>query len=459
MSQVLGFSFVRANLHPAFLLGLFLFVLLQSASAQNFELPRQTYWGASVLVSSKSGGGVVRRITPATPAEKAGLKVGDVILEVNGKQIVNQKTYDAIYKAIPSGETAVLRVSREGKPVEIRLTPIPLPKETIKGVDVIYDSVVTEKGHRVRTIITKPENTPGRLPSIFFVPWLSCDSIEAPVNLSHGWARTLRGLAEKSGFVLMRVERPGLGDSEGPDCSQNDLQTDVAAYRAGLQALKKYDFVDTNNLFLLGGSLGGALAPILEQGEDVRGLIVSGGFAKTWYEHMLWIERTRLEMSGKTPAETNQAMRGYSEFYSLYLNEKLTPAEVIRRKPALASLWTDEPESQYGRPAAFYHQVQDLNVEGAWEKISVPVLIVYGEYDFIMSGEDHELAARIVNRNHPGKAQYVVVPKMNHLMDIFGNREKAFKFEGGKFDEKVVTLMVDWLKNNQSDKSTKSNRS
>lgn len=228
----------------------------------------------------------------------------------------------------------------------------------------------------------------------------------------------------------------------------------MAAYRAGLQALKKYDFIDTNNLFLLGGSIGGALAPILAEGENVRGIIASGGFAKTWYEHMLWNERTRLELSGKSPAEINRMMRGYTEFYSLYLNEKLTPAEVIRRKPALASLWMDEPDGQYGRPAAYYHQVQDLNVEAAWEKVSAPTLIIYGEYDFVMSGEDHELAARIVNRNHPGRAQYVVVPKMNHILDTYESMEKAFKWEGDKFDEKVLTLIIDWLKKNQSNKST-----
>jgi pimeloyl-ACP methyl ester carboxylesterase len=246
------------------------------------------------------------------------------------------------------------------------------------------------------------------------------------------------------------VERPGVGDSEGPPCADNDLRTDMATYRAALRALKKYDFVDADNVFLFGSSLGGALAPIIAHDEPVRGLIVSGAFTKTWYEHMLEIERTRLALLGRTPSEINEAMRGYSEFYSLYLNQKLTPAEVIRQRPQLAKLWDDEPERQYGRPAAFYHQVQELNVEAAWAQISVPALIIYGEYDWIMSRADHELAAHIVNRRRPGSARLVIAPKTSHSLDVYESMEKAFKEEGGKFDDSMITLIIDWLKDHHN---------
>jgi hypothetical protein len=37
-----------------------------------------------------------------------------------------------------------------------------------------------------------------------------------------------------------------------------------------------------------------------------------------------------------------------------------------RRRPHLAGLWYDKPDSQYGRPAAFYHQLQRLDLAAAW---------------------------------------------------------------------------------------------
>ena len=434
------------NSWSIFLLALMCFPVAVRADEPRVALPRQVYWGASVSVTDKDSGAVVRRVTPGSPAEQAGLKPNDVILQIKGRKPTDRQTYEALLKSTRAGDAVDLQVSRAGKVIGVRLTPVPLPKEVFKNVEVIHDSVVTEHGHRVRTIMTRPANAQGRLPAMLLVPWLSCNSVEWPLGPSFGVAKVLHGLAEKSGFVLMRVERPGVGDSEGPPCADNDLRTDVAAYRAALQALKKSDFVDADNIFLFGSSLGGALAPIIARDEPVRGLIVSGGFTKTWYEHMLEIERTRLALLGRTPAEINEAMRGYSEFYSMYLNWKLTPAEVIRQRPHLGKLWDDEPERQYGRPAAFNHQVQELNVEAAWEQISAPVLVIYGEYDWIMSRDDHELVVQIVNQRHPATARLVIAPKTSHSLDVYESMEKAFKEEGSKFDDGLVTLMIDWLK-------------
>ena len=431
------------------------FLIGVSANAQQKDmLRRQAYWGASIAAPAKGPGAKVRRVDRDSAAEKAGLKPGDLVLRINGKPLVNEITYEAARRSVRGGDPVTLEVSRESKTLLVKFSAPPLPYEVIPGTEVRYESVVTERGHRLRTIVTKPANATGKLPAILFVHWLSCDSVESPLRLSDGWSKILRGLAEKSGFVLMRVERPGLGDSEGPDCSQSDLDADMAGFRAGLRALKQYDFVDTDNVFIVGASIGGALAPILAQGENVRGMIVSGGFAKTWLEHMLEHERRRLALSGRTPAEINEWMRGYSQFYSAYLNQRLTPGEVIRRMPQLASIWYDEPGHQYGRPAAFFHQVQQLNVEGAWEKTSAPVLIVYGEYDWIMSRDDQELIAQIVNSRHPGNAKLVIAPKLDHDLAAYDSMAKAFKDEGRRFDESVITLMIDWLKGNLNKKTT-----
>ena len=435
------------------LLGLFfliapLVMLPAYLKAQGDPLRRRAFWGASIAEPDASPGAVVRRVEPNSPAAKAGLQPGDIITQMNGIKVADPITYGTTFRSVRAGDRVNLRVMRQSQTLNLKLVPTPLPREIVEGVEVTYGSVVTERGHRLRTIITKPVGARGRLPAVLFVQWLSCDTIEVLNKPSDGVERSLRALASRSGFVLMRVERPGLGDSEGPDCSQSDLQADIAGFRAALTTLKNHDFVDTNNLFIFGASIGGGLAPIVAQGENVRGLIVSGAFAKTWYEHMIEHERRRLELTGRTPTEINDAMRGYSEFYSMYLNQKLTPAEVIRQRPRLAALWYDGPAHQYGRPAKYYQQVQDLNVESAWEKISAPTLIVYGEYDWIMSRGDHDLIEGIVNRRHPGNARLVIIPKAGHNLDIFESQLAAFKGEGGRSDESVANLMIEWLRSN-----------
>src|SRR5258708_8787192 len=60
------------------------------------------------------------------------------------------------------------------------------PRETYPNVDVIYDSVTTPSGERLRTIITKPREVRGKLPVIFVAGWLSCDTVEAPPDKDPG---------------------------------------------------------------------------------------------------------------------------------------------------------------------------------------------------------------------------------------------------------------------------------
>src|SRR5260370_28776355 len=74
------------------------------------------------------------------------------------------------------------------------------PRESYPNVDVIYDSVTTPRGERLRTIITKPRNAKGKLPVIFVAGWLSCDSVEAPADTKDASGLVFRGLAQVQDF-------------------------------------------------------------------------------------------------------------------------------------------------------------------------------------------------------------------------------------------------------------------
>jgi pimeloyl-ACP methyl ester carboxylesterase len=182
------------------------------------------------------------------------------------------------------------------------------------------------------------------------------------------------------------------------------------------------------------------------EGEKVRGVAVSGAWVKTWYEHMMEHERRRLVLTGTPVGEVNQKMGGYAELYTAYYVQKMTPGEAIRQKPHLAGLWYDEPAHQYGRPAAFYHQLQDLNLLAAWEKVEAPVLVVYGENDWIMSREDHEMIVDLVNSRRPGTARFVSIPKMDHSFLLYESTADAYKGTQGTPPENLVPLIVDWMK-------------
>jgi pimeloyl-ACP methyl ester carboxylesterase len=327
--------------------------------------------------------------------------------------------------------------------------PVKGARESIPGVETVYGSVVAN-GYRVRTIVTRPKGASGRLPGLFLVPWLSCDSSAVPAEGGGGSDELLRGVVTRSGYAVMRVDRPGLGDSEGPPCEKNDFLTDLAAYRAALRAFARSEYVDPARVYLLGVSNGGGVAPLVAGGDDpvkVAGYVVTGAWAKTWFEHMMEHERVRLGLTGASQAEIARQMRGFEGFYDLYLNAKLTPAEVLARRPELAGIWYDAPDGQYGRPAAFYQQLQALDLAAAWAEVDVPVLAVYGEYDWIMSRADHELIVDLVNRKRPGAARLVVIPKMDHFFYANDSMEASFRGRRPRvFAAAALEEILGWLR-------------
>lgn len=419
------------------------------AVAKDNQLQRRAFIGISEGLPSNSKPGIlVTGVIPDSTAAKAQLQPGDIIIQIDGITMRDMVTYAKTVRSWRAGQTINLLISRNGTFFERQVVAVPFPKESLEGIDVSYESVLSDYGHRLRTIVTRPEGAAGPLPAVLFVQWLSCSSIELSLPYSLiGMRGMLHGIA-KSGFVLMRVEKPGVGDSQGPDCSESDFQTDMAAFRAALKQLKKYDFVDQNAIFIFGASMGGAMAPLIAEGENIGGIIVTGTHVKTWYEHMIEFERRRLELLGRAPSEVYDKMRDYSEFYTMFLIQKLSPAEILRQKPYLRSVWQGQPYHQFGRPAAFYHQAQEANVAAAWEKVKAPVLVIYGEYDWIMSRDDHELIVKIVNGKNPGRASFIQHPKMDHNFLIFEGKQDAFSGQSTKFDESLLKVTVNWLRSN-----------
>lgn len=418
----------------------------QSAAASG-ELPRRGRLGTSLsFVEQPVAGGRVGRVAPDTAAERAGLKTGDVVTHINGRAVDSRSAAAQFARRPPAGEKVTFTVVREGATQQVELTAPEFPREAYADADVIYTRVTDAKGQRLRLTITKPKNTTGKLPVVFIAGWLSDNPVESPSLFQDEISRIFRGLANTSGFVLYRVDKPGSGDSDG-DAATGDFDTELAGYQLAFRELARFDFIDRDRVFIYGISNGGGFAPLISQGAPVRGYIVKGGWAKTWYEHMLEIERRIATLSGKTPGEVNARQKQIAELYTDYLVHGRAPADIFRDKPQLRPLWTDPtPDVQYGRHYTYYQQLQKLNLAEAWSKVNVPTLVMHGEFDWIMSREDHELIAAGVNKNTPGAAEFVPVPKTGHGYQNFASWEKSFSWQADAFDETHLTRVLDWLK-------------
>lgn len=66
-------------------------------------------------------GAYVGRVTPNSPAEKAGLRVGDVIIEVAGQPVHNAMDLEHIYANLYPGSRTRLTYLRKGQQIQAEL--------------------------------------------------------------------------------------------------------------------------------------------------------------------------------------------------------------------------------------------------------------------------------------------------------------------------------------------------
>jgi pimeloyl-ACP methyl ester carboxylesterase len=413
--------------------------------AQESELTRIGYFGATLRAPAQGQKGAeVRRVAEGSEAARIGLKTGDRVLTANGRAIDGDHAIENYFTRFRAEERVALQILRDGKIQRTEATLPAMPKEQYEGVQIQYGSVRNSRGERLRTLISRPLNAPGKVPVVVIVGWLSCDSLEYPFGGGNGLDRIVQYLVAKSGFAALRIDKPGVGDSEGV-CAESDFQSEISGYRAAVASLKAHTFADLERVLVVGLSNGGGFSPLALQGQPVRGWVSIGSWGRTWYEHMLAIERNRLALFGSSPAQVNDAMKVFTDFYQMYLIQKLTPGQVLAKKPEWRPLWYDSDTTQYGRSAAFYQQLQELNLGDVWAKTQGPLLVIRGEYDWIMPREDGQALADTVNQVRPGTARYVELPRATHGLLQYPTLKDSLSGPGQYYQpaEKLVQEFLD----------------
>ncbi len=317
--------------------------------------------------------------------------------------------------------------------------------ESYEGVDVSYTHVTDPDGRRIRMIVTRPRTASGRLPTVFVAGWLSCDSVEAPPGTRDSTGLVFQALAQTPGFAVVRVDKPGVGDSEG-DCAATDFNEELAAYRAAFRAMRSWSFVDADRIFVFGISNGGGWAPLVAEGAPVAGYISAGGWTGTWFDHMLGIERRRQVLAGRNPNQVDDLAALSERLYRQFLLEGRHPSAILADDPTLHAVWDGDPDHLYGRPVVYYQQLQQLDLAGAWSNVAVPTLVLWGEYDWIMSQEESSSIAALVNARASGLARFVELPNAGHTFENYASLEASFNGRSGAFDRTIATLITSWLR-------------
>ena len=417
-------------------------------TAYSQELPRSALFGAAVadlndstaksfqLPTSK--GTWLKQVISGSAAEQAGLIANDVLVEFDGNVINNTSHFLSILKKYHGGDKAKVNYYRQAKLKTTTVTLKSKAKETSNEYDIIYSSV--QSGNNLlRTIITKPKGE-GVYPAVLIVGGVGCYSIDNISNRDLLSTRLWIDSLTENGFVTIRVEKTGMGDSKGIPCTDCDFLTEKQGYLDGLKQLKALPYVDKEKVFIAGFSIGGVIAPLIAQQEKVKGIIVYGTVGKNWLEYEL--ENThRQRLLDDYPSDSLDLwMRGeYKRLYGLFVEEK-TPEQIIRENPETADNFFEYPMS-----IKYFQQVADVNVRQMWMNTDAYVLAMHGTSDFVSSANEHELLVQTVNRYHPGKATHTEIKNADHW-EIYTESEKmSASHTQTELNPFAVTTALSWI--------------
>ncbi len=399
----------------------------------------------------KAGEGLIANApTPGLTAEALGLRPGDVVLSLAGKPVA-ASTIGEVIRSTAAGTVLDFAIVRDGQPQNLK-GPL-LEKVRDPGTEnyaVVYTHV-TNGGQRMRTIVTKPKK-PGKHPGFLFIQGFSPISYDYVLAKATGDVATIDGpilhAFADSGFVTLRVEKPGVGDSEGGPFADLDYQGEIGIYKAALEQLKSLPEVDAENVFIFGHSMGASFGPMIAAENPVKGIAIYGGSARTWFEYLLDTVRYQGLVGGESFEAADEKVRHGARIMALVMLEKKSPAEVKEALPDLAPL-VDAffPGGLFnGKTLDFWRQLNDINFASYWNRLDCDVLAVKGASDFVVYEADHKLIADIVNRKHPGQGRFLIAPNSDHLFHAFATEQDSLRnFQHGTFSDSFLQILKSWI--------------
>lgn len=420
-----------------YLLVIFLFSGIHGAQSQ--QLNRRPFLGARLnpIQTESFSGCEVLQITGGTAANLK-LKEKDVIIKIGDAAIHTPNELGDIFKTYETGQNIKLTVLRDKKQIILKAQIVGRPFETDDNAEVIYEQAAYKNG-QLRVIINKPFIR-SKMPAMLFIPGYTCSSIDDLKN-NHPYKRIIDAFVD-AGYVTLRIEKSGLGDSRNtPACESCDLIDEVENFEVGLKKLKSLPYVDTNQIIIVGHSMGGIIAPAISAKHKVAGVVVYGTTAKSWFEYQLEMYRLQNALAGMNPIEVEKSVVDQYDLNYRYFVKKEKLEDMAKDPKAdsiLRTIWEYDGNGKiYSRNAEYWRQIQDYPHLENWKNTTAKVLVQFGESDFqAFSKADHEQIVNTVNHFNQGNATLKTYPHTDHFFAKSGTMQEAYnKFAEGKYQQ------------------------
>jgi pimeloyl-ACP methyl ester carboxylesterase len=413
------------------------------------ELPRRSLLGIQmdpvtddvkrIMELPDVKGVLIKGVLPNTTAAQAGFKVSDVLLKINGKEVNLPIEATKLVSTYKEGDVFNYELIRNKKNLKGKSVFKGIGVEKYPDIDMAYTSVKTINGLQ-RLVVSKPKNKT-KSPAIVFIGGIGCYSLDNPLDTNRSETKLLNSLT-RQGYVCIRAEKPGMGDNINcKACSEISFKEELDGYVSTVKSIKKYDYIDSTQVYILGHSMGGVMAPLISEQSNIKGVIAYGTIGSNFIEYLAKTRRTIGEAYEWKPDETDDFIKDYCECAAYYFIEKMTTAQATEKKKDCK-----EYLSVYDyRSRQYNDQLYALNIPAAWKSFAGKVLLMWGESDFISAKEDHQIIAQMVNAFHPGNATFVTIKATEHGMKSAASFQEALKPLGG-YNPAIGNQIIQWLR-------------
>jgi hypothetical protein len=409
------------------------------------DLPRRPYLGARLVEAPGGEHATVVGVTPGGPAADAGLAPGDRIVAIAGGPIdVHAAVYaDRLLHGRAVGAPVTLGVLRGGGVVELELTPQRWPDD-----GRVRSYVELSDGARVRTFLTLPGGDPGVThAAVLLVQDRGLWTADLGVTRTAAWDALGEALAE-AGYVTMRVDPPGVGDSEGPPAAELDFGTQLEAFGAAFTALASHPRVDPERVAIVSTGEGAAIAALLARDAPVAGVMANSAFVRSWHETILHDLRAGWSR-GMGDEQLEGAMRLMHGALAPLLagsDADTLAADRPGLAPAIDYLTGGRPGMLLGRGVEYSRQLDAINLASVWRLVDAPVLLTHGQWDPAAIPDDLERIAELVNLNDRGDAWVFEIPAADGRLATQDHEWMAMtKAAGTELSPVAVSVVTAWL--------------
>lgn len=289
---------------------------------------------------------------------------------------------------------------------------------------------LTSEKRQLAAVITIPRNVKN-FPIVVLVHGSGPADMDGTVGPNKPLKDIAVGLASKGIGSVRYVKRTLIyaNDFSGAFTVKEETLDDALA---AVALAKTVQDADVNNIYLLGHSLGGMLAPRLATlAPALKGIILAAAPARKFTDLMVEQNQYMFSLAKDTTAESKKM-----------LNDVIAQLQPTR----LTTLGNIKPDSLIaGLPAAYWVDLNKYDQVATAQQLNKRILIVQGGNDFQVSETDYNLWNEALGKKSNATLKFY--PVVNHLLSVQTEKGTSQQYQmPANVDLQLIDDLANWIK-------------